>query len=203
MNMKTKTAKNKILSVRIEQKFDDSPDLSYLGQYIWKAEPLAYIIEGEHAGKFVCELPEDAELPRNYGRGSAPFILPGNHVPHNPKNWAHVPPPQAAEVIAEFGSLKNADLEFARRDCRRLTRFADDWHSVGVIAKAEINVAGVVQTIHSRGLWGVESDMGAEYFHTLGGEQLADLREQLVHLGFGTRAIDRAFQSANYATYPE
>ena len=71
-----------------------------------------------------------------------------------------------------------------------------DWWCVGVIAKAEVRMpSGVVQTIRSCGLWGIESDSAEEYFADVEKEELSGLREELTSLGFGPRAIAYAFRN--------
>lgn len=71
-----------------------------------------------------------------------------------------------------------------------------DWHHVGIVAKAVIVSAnGITQTIRSGGLWGVESDSGADYMAEIERDELAALREELTALGFGKRAIEFAVKN--------
>ena len=71
-----------------------------------------------------------------------------------------------------------------------------DWCCLGIIAKAEVVLTGgVVQTLHSGGLWGTESDSGEDYLLSIEKEELANLRTELEAVGFGKRAIDYAFRS--------
>ena len=51
---------------------------------------------------------------------------------------------------------------------------------------------GVRQTIRSGGLWGIESDSTPPYFADIGEEQLEELVEILLELGFTRDAIDAA-----------
>lgn len=70
------------------------------------------------------------------------------------------------------------------------------WYFIGIIAKARIvSPAGVIQTIRSGGLWGIESDSDKSYIESVENEQLAELRAELESLeqGIGKRAIDHAF----------
>jgi hypothetical protein len=70
-----------------------------------------------------------------------------------------------------------------------------DWSFIGIIAKAEVVTGnGIMQTIRSGGLWGVESD-GGSYLDEVGKEELESLREELTALGFGKRAIDYSFKN--------
>ena len=88
---------------------------------------------------------------------------------------------------------------YAAQDYARAVALArGDWHFVGVIAKAEIRLTegGPVQVVRSGGLWGVESDSGAEYFAEIEEEQLAELRAELCALGFGAWAVSYAIKRA-------
>jgi hypothetical protein len=89
--------------------------------------------------------------------------------------------------------------EYTERDYQRMERLnAGDWCFIGIIAKAEVQLAGdLVQTLHSGGLWGVESDGEPENLRTIAKEQLAELSAQLVAAGFGKRAIEFAFRDVN------
>lgn len=60
---------------------------------------------------------------------------------------------------------------------------------VGVRAEAEIVVDGIVQTITSGGLWGVESDAGDEYIKSVAQEEYTDLRKILKTLGVATSEL--------------
>lgn len=194
--MKQKS-KFKILSVQIIIAQDSDGDSSYLGEFTSSSEDYAYIRHGEHSGKFVCEVAEDAR-PGQRGHHEHLYIVPTNHVPHSPSAWAHVKPTALAEVVAKYGSIEKADIEYARQDCERLDRLNDGhWWYVGVIAKAQIWNPETQQTqwIQGGGLWGVESYSSNEYFAEVGLEQLASLHAELEALGFGERAIKRAFEN--------
>ena len=74
---------------------------------------------------------------------------------------------------------------FEAQSRERLAALArGDWGFVGVMARAHIRVAGVSQVIESAGLWGIESDSEESYFDLVAGEQLRELRETLLALGF-------------------
>jgi hypothetical protein len=70
---------------------------------------------------------------------------------------------------------------------------------MGIRAEAEIVIEGVSQEISSGGLFGVESDAGREYLPEIGTEDLSSLRQQLLVLGFGTRAISSALKNVQHA----
>lgn len=193
-----KVTKLKILKVWTETVVDSDGDFSYLGMFTDKVEPYNYIREGDHAGKFIFEIGDEA-LPTKCREKR--FIEPGtNHVPHNPKNWEKVASPELVEVVAKYGSIENADIEYARQDCQRLENLGKTWDYVGIIAKAEVwnPQTQTTQTLRSGGLWGIESDSDKEYLVSVQAEELAGLKAELLALGFGERACDHALkQSVN------
>ena len=66
----------------------------------------------------------------------------------------------------------------------------------GIIAKAMVvnPATGEVQTIHSTGSWGVESD--SEKLSEAERKELASLKHKLLALGLGDRGIDYATKRA-------
>lgn len=64
------------------------------------------------------------------------------------------------------------------------------WCFVGIIAKAQVWNPGteIVQTLHSGGLWGIESDSSQEYIDEVVHNQLCELGLELVKYGVGPRA---------------
>ena len=169
------TKKLKILSVQIEHDTDDCPDFSTLGEYTDKQEPWYLIAVGEHKGKFIAELGEDDELPEK-GR-----------------NYRYFAPAENGETPGSEDYKK-----YARQDFERMEAYnRQEWGYVGVIAKARIvSPQNVIQTIHSGGLWGIESDAG-DYFKEVENDQLHSLKQELLALGFKKRAIEYAFKNVS------
>lgn len=71
---------------------------------------------------------------------------------------------------------------------RRLAAYhAGDWHMVGVRAVAVVTVGhykySKQYTLKSAGLWGVESDSGAEYFDEIFREECASMADDLREFG--------------------
>ena len=92
--------------------------------------------------------------------------------------------------------------KYARQDYERSEQLnAGNWYYIGIRAEAAVSVdgnnpqGGVTQTITSGGLWGIESDSGRDYLESVEKEELADLKTQLLALGFSKRAISTAFKS--------
>lgn len=81
--------------------------------------------------------------------------------------------------------------KYAMSDYRRMESLnRGDWHYVGIRCVATIDVNGKDLEIESPGLWGVESDSGREYFAEIIGEQLTELRAQLLEFGFSEDEIE-------------
>jgi|ERR1041384_595836 hypothetical protein len=170
----SKKNKLQILSVRVEHKLDEDPDTSYLGKFTDDAMENAIVRVGDNRGKFVREI-GDGELPTK-GREFR-FFLP-------------------AMTGEETGSP-----ESPQQDWQRMEALNDGhWHFIGIIAKAEIRnpQTSCVQTIHSGGVWGIESDSSPEYFVEAESDQLAQLKAELLALsnGVGERAIAYAIKHA-------
>lgn len=74
-----------------------------------------------------------------------------------------------------------------------------DWSFIGIRAEASVvtpNGFGYTnQTIHSAGLWGIESDSDESYLAEIEQEQLSELRGILKEFGFSARAISVAFKN--------
>ena len=103
--------------------------------------------------------------------------------------------------------------KYVRQDYKRMEGLNNgDWCFLGVRAEAKVllienaNVLGqnytfkgsLFQTITSGGLWGNESDMPKDDWRKLCEEQLAELKDQLLALGFSRRAIATAFKQIQY-----
>jgi hypothetical protein len=58
-----------------------------------------------------------------------------------------------------------------------------DFTFVGIQARAEVVIAGVIQEIASGGLWGIESDSGEKYFREVGKEEYSGLKDILKDMG--------------------
>lgn len=96
--------------------------------------------------------------------------------------------------------------KYVRQDYERMQRLhRGDWCYIGVRAEAEViaNVQsepngkwhGVVQTVTSGGLWGIEDDSERSYIEEEQANQLAELKTELLAIGFSKRAIATAFKT--------
>jgi len=60
---------------------------------------------------------------------------------------------------------------------------------MGIVAKAEVVIDGICQTITSGGLWGIEDDSDEGYLNEIAQEQLNELSDQLEAIGFPKRQL--------------
>lgn len=72
---------------------------------------------------------------------------------------------------------------------RRTEYERGDFQFVGVRAEADVVVEGILQTLTSAGLWGIESDSGEEYIVEVAGKEYAELRKVLVAVGVPTTQL--------------
>ncbi len=88
---------------------------------------------------------------------------------------------------------------YVRQDYERMERLnRGDWCFIGIRAEAQVQTGSdVVQKITSGGLYGIESDSGKEHFEETIHEELANLKTELLALGFSKRAIASAFKPEN------
>ncbi len=87
--------------------------------------------------------------------------------------------------------------KYIRQDYDRMESLnRGDWCFIGMRAEAEVQTgSAVVQRITSGGLRGIESDSGREHLEETQREELAQLKDELVGLGFSRRAIATAFKN--------
>lgn len=93
--------------------------------------------------------------------------------------------------------------KYVRQDYERMESLnASDWCYLGIRAEAKVVVVPfsndhgvVVQRITSGGLWGIESDSDRSYLDEIQKDELANLKSELLALGFSKRAIATAFKN--------
>ena len=64
-----------------------------------------------------------------------------------------------------------------------------DFHFIGIRAEAVVAVEGILQTLTSGGLWGVESDSGDDYIEGVAVEEYEALRDVLKSIGVSTAQL--------------
>ena len=187
-----------IRRVWIERACDTDPDTSFLGEFTDDATDNAIVREGEYSGMTIGELqnricpackgtgnaggpdPDDDECPDCDGNGKLPYELP-----QRGREYRFFLPAMTGE--------ETGNPESPVQDWKRMEDLNNGgWSFIGIIAKSDIVVNGVIQTVRSGGLWGIESDSGDSEFTEAETEELAQLSEVLAGLGLGKAAIKRA-----------
>ena len=152
----------------------------------WQAlEDAYYLLDGLCDEVLECDCGERGDMGRHEYRFFNPSF---NYIQADGSLLA----PNTAEEVRKYVAQDYARMEDLNRG---------GWCYIGIKAEAEISIPSgnysTLQTIHSGGLWGIESDSDKSYFAEVQGEQLADLRAQLSALGFSKRAIAVAFKPEN------
>ncbi len=111
------------------------------------------------------------------------------------------------QTPAQLGSLETAvgSLGTAVWNRRRLNALRNgDWWFVGVrvvVDVAMVNLRGGTEntfTLDSAGLWGIESDSGAEYFAQVAADEWGELAPQLLALGFTDEDLSEALDALDW-----
>lgn len=99
---------------------------------------------------------------------------------------------QAIRVVVEHDP--DPDVSFMDQEGfedRRAEYERRDFNFVGVRAEAEVTIEGIMQTLTSGGLWGIESDLGNEYFSDIAVEEYEQLRKILKTIGVPTAQLPK------------
>lgn len=191
------TLDKEIRSITMHRVGDNDPDLSYLGEYSNSPGEHAIAVFGPEQGD---------ETHCNLCEGSSPILFHDGEWHHgtfrtilDDGDFDHDPVPNddyhggRAYEPGKYRYFNPANPEYGRADFERMEAYNNDgWGMVGVYAEASITVAGLIQTVQSGGLWGIESDSDPSYFAEIEKEQLSELVTVLEKLGFERTAIDEA-----------
>ena len=191
----------KIESIKILHTFDEDPDVSWLGEYTDQINDGIVIRKFD---EFYERLSEEQleQIPERSGEYRG--FKPGNHIPHDPKNWDHVSKEKKREVIKKYGSLKKADYTYALADYERMEQLNNGYFNfIGISAKSEVLTSyngkdWLINTLSSGGLWGIESDSSSEYISEVQSEQLAELKDVLIEYGFTEQEINEKLSEVVY-----
>lgn len=111
---------------------------------------------------------------------------PEYHYGKNGSNWEHVSEEDRQKIIAQYGSIWNACMTYAKNDKERLEAYnRGTWEMIGIKAVATIHIpvdgdnTVKIQTIDSGGLFGIESDEGEDYIKDIEREQIAEVKKYL------------------------
>lgn len=109
--------------------------------------------------------------------------------------------PDLSYLTQDYGDCPPEEAErYRQEDRERLAAYdRGEWWMVGIWAEATILTGGpkvwVGNCIRSGGLWGIESDSSKEYFREVAQDELANLRDILLEMGFSEAEIDAAFEN--------
>jgi hypothetical protein len=159
----------RINSITIKTEYDESPDLSYLGEI---TETKQYDLQ-----KHMLSIPTDPDDMNN-----TKWYIPENHLPHKEENWKTTPQEFKDQAIAKYGSLRKADIAYAYDDHTRLQDYyAGKWWMEGIIVTAKIEISEDGKNwAHDEviaSLWGIESNSDKEYRENI----IADLKSEVAH----------------------
>ena len=169
-----------IESVSVKHVHDENPDLSWLGEFIWKTPDKSDLNRGNI-------------IPHETDRDGRCYFVPQINVENHRADLV--------KMGYSRGTAESMAREYVKQDYRRLRDYGDGWVSLGIIAEAVVSypIGGGnrrLETLTSGGLWGVESD-GGEYLEEIEKEQINELKGHLEAFGvdisdFGEMEIQRA-----------
>jgi hypothetical protein len=197
----------RITEVSIVTICETQPDLSWIGEYTDKPsdwvivrEENDYLYNLEQAAKkaaydyYVKECKKDGETPESIDNWSD-------------GNWYYDLPERGREYRF-FKPCAGGEKEgtedyktYGLQDFKRMEAYErQNWCMTGIKAVAKIQTSEdgkdwLCNEVSSGGLWGVESDCGADYKKEVADGQLAELRNALKAFGFNNRQIDQSFQN--------
>ena len=107
------------------------------------------------------------------------------------------PPAELRSIRVVIEHDPDPDISFLEQDEfeERLAAYKKgEFDFVGVHAEAEVVIEGVVQTLTSGGLWGIESDSGEEYIESVAVEEYEQLRKVLKTVGVSTAQLPQEIE---------
>lgn len=218
--------KKRILSIKVERLDDTDPDTSWLGEYSDKPKG-DYSVDRAHDEDCQTQSTLVAQTIEQLERVIAYLDSQRRAVGNDSDNPLYYSLDDACDLIGvaqdeltecdcgrgqwnnrEYryfntsGNYKGEPLEdiikYTRQDYERVESLHRGvWGFIGITATAEITIGDTCQTITSGGLWGIESDSGADYLKEEEANQVAELKEQLYALGFSRRAIATAVKDSD------
>ena len=155
----------KIESIKIKHMSDESPDLSWLGEY---TDELYNGVIVRRYDEFYENLDEDMEIPER-GREFRFFKPCAGDEKHGTKEY----------------------YKYGMQDYKRAEDYNNGYFSlIGIQAEAVVsypsgNGSRRLEWLTSAGLWGIESDSG-DYLDEVTKDELEDLKRHLEHFGVNT-----------------
>ena len=190
----------KIESIKVHQKIDKNPDISFIGEYTDKYNDWyicrhceKYLIDAEKPNLIleaiesrIYDLENELEdEPQNLKKEKALKVLEkrfDNIEPHDCPNSHR----EYNYFIPYAGGEKPGTKEYKEygmQDFKRMEQLTNDiWCFTYIYAEAKILIDNNYQTITSMAINSVESDSGDSYIQDLIKEELADLKRTLTAL---------------------
>jgi hypothetical protein len=191
----------------ISSECDEYPDYSYLGEYTEKIGPGVIIrehdefyeripveMERDYDGRFLGKKEPEYSTYRN---GEYSGFKPCNHIPFNPKDWAHVSRKDKSAVIKQYGSLENASYAYAMADYKRMESLNNGhWSYICLTVETTMTTNTGISSVISDSLCGIESDSGDDYFKEIISELKENVKAQLRKMGFSDDEINQSVDNA-------
>lgn len=197
-----------VRQITVEIKPDDAPDTSTIGEYTDTSEDWVIIRNGDHAGEYVRTIIDRLNRAEEASRAICNKIaelrdsetdwseaidrldaaerrwleeIDTYQLPERGREYRFFKPYGGGEKPGSEDYQKNGLHDWKRMES--LNR--GEWCFVGIYAKLayQIGKHGVIQTLRSGGLWGIESDSGKEYVEGIGKEELDALKGEAEALG--------------------
>jgi len=151
------------ISVKLECPYDDSPDLSHLGEIV-KGAPDSYARQCGHVIPLDCRGREYSIANSDRADVRAHF-KPGNEF-------------DAAGLVKDCGftpgEADRTERKRVREDCERFMSHGERWSMVGCVLTVTLDRNGWKKRLNMS-VWGVESDSGDSYFAELFGDLASEV----------------------------
>lgn len=105
--------------------------------------------------------------------------------------------PDLSYLYQTYSDCEDAE-QYKEQDAERLAAYnRGDWYSIGIRAEAVVSYpcgygSRRMETFRSSGLWGIESDGGAEYIGEIERDQIEDLKNHLAAFSIGFPELQAA-----------
>lgn len=155
--LRTDNTKKRIDRITFKKEVDESPDLSFLGEYSNKPGDPAKTIDRQERG--------------DMGRNEFRYFV-------------------AAMSGKDTGNPESVEQDYQRMEgcCK------GEWCMLFLVCEARIVINGIIQTVTSGGLGGVESDCDDDLFDEIKQVQKEELAAVLRSIGFSQKQISAAFK---------
>jgi len=199
--MSTSKDSKRIDTITVKRQWDDDGETDWMGTFSDEPKDYAIVHTGRNSGQFVDEIDctcghakfRHVETEDNYAPCDRECSCDDYDAdwPERGREYRFFNP-----NAENYADEPEADIrKYCLQDYERMKALSNNqWGFIGISAEAQLRINGVLQTIASGGLWGVESDSDQSYLMDVEQEELNQLKSQLHTLGFSKRAINAAFR---------